>query len=51
MSVLGNVRPDGSTRSWLSILAGAYVGFPLCLWGGYLFGRAMAWFLGLEKTN
>jgi hypothetical protein len=26
----------------------ALVGFPLNLWGGYLWGRAMAWFFGVE---
>ena len=39
-------------HSWLSTLlragVSALVGFPLSLWGGYLWGRVMAWFFGIK---
>jgi len=46
----GSLSSESALTPWVSTLIALYTGFPICLWGGYAWGRAMAWVYGLTSA-
>jgi len=50
LSIGGSLSSESALTPWVSTLIALYTGFPICLWGGYAWGRAMAWVYGLSES-
>ena len=51
LSIAGSLSSESTLSPWVSTLIALYTGFPICLWGGYAFGRTMAWVYGLSESS
>jgi hypothetical protein len=51
LSVGGSLSSESALSPFVSTLIALYTGFPICLWGGYAFGRTMACVYGLSESS